>query len=262
MVIGKADVDSLNEDNLIEAHTVIATLGLVADVKVYLDAEADKLAESWFEKYRVQSRELSDERQDIYRGIKDNSEKVGNNKLIEPKSWMEATTVLEADNSTIPIRSYEHHLLCDEDGKFPAELNAWEHNVLTIEMSRQSFLAWYRNPSRSSHESLGVVYEDGDNHKIVRPDFIFFSIKPDNTVSANIIDPHGTQFSDALPKLKGLASYAETYSEMYGRIEAVALVRDKLRVLDMKEPATRKAVAEADDAYRLYEGNIANNLNQ
>jgi len=50
-------------------------------------------------------------------------------------------------------------------------------------------------------------------------------------VAADIVDPHGTQFSDALPKLHGLAKYAETHASIYRRIDAVAKVDDALRVL-------------------------------
>jgi type III restriction enzyme len=43
--------------------------------------------------------------------------------------------------------------------------------------------------------------------KIVRPDFIFFSWLTDGNIAADIVDPHGIQFADALTKLRGLAKY-------------------------------------------------------
>ena len=73
------------------------------------------------------------------------------------------------------------------------------------------------------------------------------------TIVADIVDPHGTQFSDALPKLQGLARYAETYPKVYRRVEAVAKVGESLRVLDMTSAKVRKAVVEAQDAKGLYE---------
>ena len=57
------------------------------------------------------------------------------------------------------------------------------------------------------------------------------------------MDPHGTHFSDALPKLQGLARDAETHPKVYRRIEAVAEIGDKLRVLDLTDSAVRKEVA-------------------
>lgn len=74
---------------------------------------------------------------------------------------------------------------------------------------------------------------------------------------ADIVDPHGTQYSDALPKLQGLACYAEVNSEVYRRIKAVADVKGTLRVLDLTDAKVRKVVAEAEDVKSLYEGIIA-----
>lgn len=74
---------------------------------------------------------------------------------------------------------------------------------------------------------------------------------------ADIVDPHGTQYGDALPKLLGLAQYAETYGALYRRIEAVAEVKGKLRVLDMINAKVREAVALAEDVKSLYAGTMA-----
>ena len=71
----------------------------------------------------------------------------------------------------------------------------------------------------------------------------FFVQQDDGTVAADIVDPHGIQFGDAMPKLKGLAQYAERFGDQYRRIEAVAKIGDKFRVLDLKEAATRASVS-------------------
>lgn len=252
----KTSADS-REDALMEAHADIAALGLVPDVKSYLDAEADKVSKAWLDEYRVPIKGLSDARQDAYRQIKGWSTDPEDIDLAKPTSWMEATSAREADGSETPLPTYEHHLLCDEDGLFPAEMNEWEREVLTTEMQRRGFLAWYRNPSRSSQDSLGVAYTDNNRVKIVRPDFIFFAMQSDGAIAADIVDPHGTQFSDALPKLQGLARYTETHPTIYRRIESVAKVGDKLRVLDLTDPTVRQTVADATDAKILYEGTFA-----
>ncbi|MCL4219713.1 MAG: type III restriction endonuclease subunit R [Candidatus Hydrogenedentes bacterium] len=255
----KPDADSI-EEALIESHADIAALGLMPDVQNYLDGEADKMAKAWLSQYRVQIKGLSDDRQDTYRQIKGWSTDPEDIDLAKPVSWMEATSAREADGSETPLPVYEHHLLCDEDGTFPAEMNEWERDVLVAEMQRNGFLAWYRNPSRSSQDSLGVAYTDNNRVKIVRPDFIFFARLPDGTVVADIVDPHGTHFSDALPKLQGLALYAETHPQFYRRIETVAKIGDQLRVLDLTDAAVRQAVAGARDARSLYEGAFAATL--
>jgi type III restriction enzyme len=64
---------------------------------------------------------------------------------------------------------------------------------------------------------------------------------------------------DAIPKLQGLAKYAETHAGVYRRIETVAKIDDTLRVLDLTNATVRKAAAEAKDAKSLYTGPHANN---
>ena len=76
-------------------------------------------------------------------------------------------------------------------------------------------------------------------------------------VVADIVDPHGTQFADALPKLKGLARYAQTHPTIYRRIEAVAFTNGKYRALDLMNPEVQEAVVDAEDAAKLYGGNLA-----
>lgn len=254
----KTDADS-QEDGLTEAHADIAALGLVQDVKTYLDAEADKLAKAWLDKHRISIKGLLDERQDAYRQIREMSAEPQDIYLAKPKSWMEPTSVHEAGGSETPLPVYEHHMLCKEDGTFPAEMNTWEIEVLNAEMQREGFQAWYRNPSRYSQDSLGIAYAVGAEVKIVRPDFIFFSTQSDGSIAADIVDPHGTQFGDAIAKLQGLARYAETHPKVYRRIESVAKVGDKLRVLDLTIAEVRRTVAEAQDAKALYESHVASN---
>ena len=56
-----------------------------------------------------------------------------------------------------------------------------------------------------------------------------------------------------MPKLKGLAQYAERFGDQYRRIEAVAKIGDKFRVLDLKEAPTRASVYAATTIKALYE---------
>ena len=71
------------------------------------------------------------------------------------------------------------------------------------------------------------------------------------------MDPHGTQFSDAMPKLSGLAEYASTHPHAFRRIETVARVGNKLRMLDLTDAEVRQAVAEETEAAGLYAGAFA-----
>ncbi len=102
-----------------------------------------------------------------------------------------------------------------------------------------------------------MTYEDGGEPKILRPDFIFFARLSDGTVAADIVDPHGIQFGDALPKLKGLAKYAEENVGVYRRIEVFAEVDGRERIIDLTEPAARAVVMTAATVKELYESDAA-----
>ena len=102
-----------------------------------------------------------------------------------------------------------------------------------------------------------MTYEDGRDVKMVRPDLVFFAKLADESIAADIVDPHGTQFGDSIPKLKGLAKYAATYGETFRRIDAVAKVGEGFRVLDLKEEAVRAAVESATSVKALYESAVA-----
>jgi hypothetical protein len=162
------------------------------------------------------------------------------------------------ENETIAaLPAYDDHLLCDTQGHYPAGLNAWEISVLQTEMAREGFSCWYRNPQQPGQSSLGVAYLDNGQYKIVRPDFIFFATHLDGAVVADIVDPHGTYLGDALPKLQGLAVYAEAHESVYRRIESVAEMGGKLRVLDLTRDDVRKAIAAATSAGVLYGSGLA-----
>ena len=124
--------------------------------------------------------------------------------------------------------------------------------VLLAELHREGNIAWYRNPDRAAQESLGATYEDGDEMKIVRPDFVFFSRLVDGTIAADIVDPHSTHLAEALPKLKGLAKYAEMNGGCYRRIESVAEIDGRYRALDLTKDNVRAKVQAATSAKSLY----------
>ena len=74
----------------------------------------------------------------------------------------------------------------------------------------------------------------------------------------DLVDPHGLHLGEALPKLQGLAVYAETHSSAYRRIESVAEAAGKLRVLDLTRTDVRQAIKDAKSAKALYESTWAN----
>ncbi|RIJ23965.1 type III restriction endonuclease subunit R [Henriciella barbarensis] len=247
-----------DEDALIEAHTDVAALGLVPDIKDKLDAAADELAKQWLTQHRVAIKSLKDDRQEAYRDIRAMSTDPLDIDLVRPKVWQQQTRAKNPDGQTVDLPRYEKHLICDSDGMFPDDLNPDEIAVLKAEMKRPGFKAWYRNPPGTSQESLGISYELDGAIKIVRPDFICFSEIADGTIVADVVDPHGTHLSDALPKLQGLANYAAKHSGVYRRIDSIAkMPSGQFKVLDMTEPSVREAVLKASSAAAVFESAAA-----
>ena len=247
--------DDLDEA-LIDAREDVAALHLMENLQVLFDAKAKTLADQWFDDYGDEIKKLSHDRQDSYRQIVALSTDPQDVDLAQPMSRFEPTKARESDGVEVGIPTYEQHLLCDEQGTYSAELGAWEKPVLKTEMEQNGFKFWYRNPDRPSQDSLGIAYNNGDDTRIVRPDFLFFA-EEESKVVVDIVDPHGFHLADALPKLKGLAHYAETHSQIYRRVEVVAEMGNKLRVLDLTRADVRQGVMEAISAEALYASELA-----
>lgn len=240
---------------IVEARVTVAGLGLVTEVQAYFDSEADKLAKAWLTKYSPQIKALTDDRKESYREIVEMSTEPQSVDLAKPESRYEATKAREKDNE-ITFPTWKDHLLSDKDGKYPAELNQWERSVVEAESKRDGFRFWYRNPQQSGQSSLGIAYLEDDQFKITRPDFIFFA-EEGGKVVVDLVDPHGLHLADALPKLQGLAAYANEHAGVYRRIQAVAEASGKLRALDLSRIEVRQAVLGASSAKSLFEGLLA-----
>jgi hypothetical protein len=248
----KEEADSDFESALIEAREDVAALGSMGNLEPHLYAEANKLANLWLTEYRDRIKGLPDDRQEAYRQIIALSHEPQSVDIAKPVAWIEATAVREPDGKMTKLPTHSNHLLCDESGEYPAVLNKWEDAVLAAEMKRDGFQFWYRNPQHPSQDSLGFAYREGDEIKIARPDFLFFAAQRDGSIAVDIVDPHGTHLADALPKLKGLANYARQFGHHFRRVEAVAEVDGKLRLLDMMREDVRLEVDSAEDAATLY----------
>lgn len=139
----------------------------------------------------------------------------------------------------------------------PDELNGLETKVQAVEMDREGRIGWYRNPSRTSQDSLGIVYDYAGDTLILRPDFLFFSEDGSGAITVDIVDPHGDFLADGASKLRGLADYAEKHGSNYGRIEAVAEVDGSVLVLDLKESDVREMVRSLPTSREAYRSNLS-----
>lgn len=247
------------EEALIEAHTAIAAIGLVPAIKNDLEAAAERLAKDWLSKYHDEIKTLKDERQEVYRQISEMSADPLPVDIARPHTWLQPTTAREPNGKEFDLSRYEQHLLCDEDGTFPNNPGStWEPAILNAELQRAGSIGWYRNPDRASQDSLGGIYEEAGENRILRLDFIFFVQMDDGSVAADLVDPHGDYLADALPKLKGLARYAADNLEIYRRIEAVSKIKSgAYRMLDMTKEEVRAAVMAATSAEGLYDSPVA-----
>ena len=233
------------EEALMNARVAIAAMGLLGELQDIVDAEADNLARGWFAHYRDAIKALPDERRDAYREIQELSTDPQDVDMERPVARYEATKVREQGVENL-IPTFKVHMLCDDNGEFPAVMNGPESDVVSTESGREGFVCWYRNPQQPGQSSLGIAYKAGEDYKIMRPDFLFFAQEPDGKIAVDIVDPHGAFLGDALAKLRGLAVYAETHPDTYRRIVSVDKIGGKLRALDLKRDDVRAAITVAD----------------
>lgn len=248
-----------DEDDLLEAHITVASLGRVPEIAQAVEQEADALSREWLTQTRVARKGLSDERKAEYDGLESMSTTPETVSLTVPKNGQADTKVRHPDGSEEDLPTREMHLLAAADGTVPLNFDSrWELKVLDSEAAQPGFQGWYRNPDRAAKESLAVAYKDevGD-WKALRPDFLFFGTNHDGTVTVDLVDPHGHHLSDALPKLRGLADFAERFASEFRRIESVAETGGVLRILDITKPRVREAIREAQSAKALYESKAA-----
>ncbi|WP_400160570.1 DEAD/DEAH box helicase [Arthrobacter sp. BPSS-3] len=240
-----------DEDALRDAHVRVAGLAMLPQTRPALDAAANSLSEEWLGKHRVAIKTLSESRQSLYAEITAMSTDPQLISMALPKNRQEETRRSVGDATQI-LDQRPLHLLSDEDGMFPVgKLNPDEVQVLDTEIQRGDLLAWYRNPT-GGRDSMSIAYQDQHGAwRTLRPDFLFF-VEGRGVVKANIVDPHGSWLPDALPKLRGLARFAEVHGDSFHRIESISRIDGELRVLDLTLPDVRKSVLEATDADSAY----------
>jgi type III restriction enzyme len=254
------DDDTFADDGLREAYVRAAALATVKEVRDKVDLEALELTGRLFAEHRVAIKELPDGRQQEYENIRAMTTDPQKGVLRPPRTRIEGFTLVEEDGRIVPVPLVPLHLMSDERGQFPlTSLDKWEREIVLSELARPNVRAWYRNPSRAAFDSLGIAYRDDltGNWRFMHPDFVFFHEVGGNIV-ASILDPHGHHLDDALMKLKALAGFARTYADAFHRIEALAEVDGRMKVIDMKIEAVREAVLVAKQSpLNLYRSTIA-----
>lgn len=244
-----------DEPDVVDAQARLAALVGIEGVVGELERKAGALADAWLEEARVEIKRLSEQRQGFYREFREQGTDPKKVDIVVPGSGVEEF----ANEAGKPLPLYKHHVLSNPDGNYALKLNPLETKILENELTRDGLVAWYRNPSRATPEAIRVPYETDNGWKSMQPDFVFFHQNTEGDIRPSIVDPHSPHLSDALPKLKGLAKYAERYQKEYARIDAIAEVDKEPRVLDMTNPKVRQAVRDAtgSDATSLYTSGVS-----
>lgn len=144
---------------------------------------------------------------------------------------------------------YENHLLASETtGIAKIKLNGWEASLIEEESHRADFVCWLRNPARASW-ALCLPYDIGGEKKSFYPDFLIVRSDPALDYIVDILEPHGNQYADNLPKAKALAEYAKR-EDRIGRVQLIHKSTDaggtsRFRRLDLTDLTVREKVLRA-----------------
>ena len=147
---------------------------------------------------------------------------------------------------------YDNHLLASETtGLAKIKLgSSWEPALIEEESHRSDFVCWLRNPARAPW-ALCLPYTIAGEKKSFYPDFLIIRSDPDLDYVVDILEPHGDQFADNLPKAKALAEYAKKEDRM-GRIQLIHKSTgvggvSQFKRLDLTDLAVRDKVLRANN---------------
>jgi hypothetical protein len=242
----------------LEVRIAVAALLQVDGVVEELEATATMFVRDHLSRFAVEIKNTTGATRDAYR------------KVQEQTSQPEAVTVELRQNekaatkdrtgADLPLTT--SHIFSDADGNYPVDLNEWERTVVKTEIQRDSFVAWYRNPSRALPNALRIAYQDdAEKWGSLQVDFLVVSRRDDGTLAVSIVDPHGDYLADAKSKLRALADFADAHGQHFLRIESITKVGNgNLRYLDLQDPQVRGVVRkfEGGKVTGLYESEVAN----
>ncbi len=185
----KADPGASRLDIRVEVAALLRVDGVVASV----EAAATTFVQDYLSKFGVEIRNTTGATRDAYRKVQ---EQTGAPEAvrIELRANEKAAT---KNGSGGDLPTFKGHIYSNADGKFPADFNDWETEVVTQEIARPSFVAWYRNPSRAMPNALRIAYrDDAGSWTSLQVDFLVVSRRDDGTLAVSIVDPHGDHLGD------------------------------------------------------------------
>lgn len=245
------------ETDLVDARIDVSAIARIENVEKLLHTEVENILGGWISNndYQVQIRDLPRSVQQEFLEIEHTGSAAIEKTIIPPTSFSQYTSIRRSNGKLDSVPTYKYHIYSDSKGNFPVDLNNLEKRVIMHELNRTSTVAWYRNVPKGSLSSLGAVYVYEDVERIVRPDFIIFSRNRSGRVVSSIVDPHGAHLSDSLPKLIGMAKYAEKHHGSFSRIQCVVQLsksKDNIVCLDMKDARTRQVVKSSKSLQDIF----------
>lgn len=211
------------------------------DCRAMLGEYAKKKLHEFARKYRLKVVNKSDACKKKYHDILADSDIVSEQLFAIPEN----ISVREDPNGT----EYENHLLASETtGIAKIKLNGWEASLIEEESRRADFVCWLRNPARAAW-ALCLPYGIGGEKKSFYPDFLIVRSDPEMDYIVDILEPHGNQYADNLPKAKALAEYAKR-EDRIGRVQLIHKSTDaggtsRFRRLDLTDLTVREKVLRA-----------------
>lgn len=230
------------DDENPNAHKIDCVLFAADDAcRAKLGEYAKNKLREFSRKYRVAVANRSDACKKKYREIMADSAVVSEQLFAIPEN----ISVREDPDGI----EYENHLLAAPDtGIAKIKLNGWEKALIEEESKRTDFVCWLRNPSRAAW-ALCLPYDIGGEKKSFYPDFLIVRSDPAVDYVVDILEPHGNQYADNLPKAKALAEYARAEDRL-GRIQLIHKTTDaggtsRFIRLDLTDIAVRDKVLRA-----------------
>lgn len=227
-------------DNKLDIRVEVAALLMIDGVVAEIEATANRFVREQLATFAVEIKNTTGATRDAFRRVQEQisaPEAI----TIELRTNEKAPT---KDAGGDPLKTFEGHIYSDPAGQFPAQLTDWEDEVVTTEIARPSFVAWYRNPQRPTPNSLRIPFQNEKGKwSSLQIDFLVMSRRDDGTLAASIVDPHSTHLADSRAKLRAVADFAESYADLFVRIESITKVADgTLRCLDLLDAKVRSAV--------------------
>jgi hypothetical protein len=239
----KAEPTESRLDIRVEVAALLRVEGVVAGI----EAAATSFVQDQLSKFAVEIKNTTGATRDAYR------------KVQEQTAAPEAVTIeLRANERTATkngagedLPTFDGHIYADSGGRFPAALNTWEAEVITREIARPSFVAWYRNPAQGPYPTpfgsrTAMTPACGPASKSTS------SSCPARTTT-RWPPRSSTHMATTLPTPRASSGPWPTSRRPmvteFIRVVSIAKGSDgSLRVLDLLEPQIRQAVRQFDGA--------------